>query len=809
MNKLTKTLFLSIAIIGLHLSSAARPVDLQTAQSIASKFMGTNNVQLATTYRTDKSAAALYIFNTSDGFVIVSADDCETPIIGYSHEGRFDPNNVPVQMEDYLQDFVARIQYGIENQIKADEATARQWELMKTTGKLKESKSTNAVEPLLTEKWHQGCLYNNLCPSFAKVPCGHAEVGCVAVAMGQIMHYWGYPETGWGSNSYNNPGGQLSADFGNTVYDWEHMPDSLTETSSEEEIEAVATLLYHCGVSVNMNYGTNGSNASSSDVPDAMMHYFSYSRRIHREKKADYNNEEWVSLLKNSFDSLRPVYYSGSGSAGGHAFVCDGYDENDLLHFNWGWGGNGDGFFALGNLNPSGYSFNKYNYAIFDIIPEYEPCMVNATVYPSSAGSIEGVGEYHFGEQCTLTAIPNEDCEFKYWKKDDQISSYDVAITINVEDDINNYTAHFSHLPVTQIEANHFPDPNDPSSPYVNLSWTRDDTEWVLLKQFGINNEDGVATDGEFIYTCNNLYNSGNPSFDFGKYTFEGELVELFNIDRDIHPTSMTYDGNFFYCNNYREIKNLHCVDLANKTHIGGITIVDAVFISVCTYENKNNGFWIDLKRSDQHKLILVDRQGHIIANGPNISDTTKGVGFITAQDGCPHLLLVDGGVYDYDINNNNLSNHPLIDIGDTKDASVGKYEGKDALFVIVGNTIHIYEIKSNFTQIVGYRIYRAQEGGETIMLADGIGGASYTDFTWNLTFAGTYRFGISSVFANGNESDIVWSDPIESTFDDIDENHDGPEGTTSQTVQKIIENGQVVIIKEGKRYNVSGQRLN
>lgn len=248
---------------------------------------------------------------------------------------------------------------------------------------------------------------------------------------------------------------------------------------------------------------------------------------------------------------------------------------------------------------------------------------------------------------------------------------------------------------------------------------------------------------------------------------------------------------------------------MANKTHIGGITIGNAFFISVCTYDNINDGFWIDLKNNDQHKLILINRQGHFISNGPNISNITKGVGFITAKDGSPHLLLVGGGVYDYDINNNKLNNHPLIDISDTKDASVGKYEGKDALFVIVDNTVRIYDIKSNLTQIVGYRIYRAQEGGETIMLADGIGGASYTDFTWNSTFAGTYRFGISSVFANGNESDIVWSDPIESTFDDIDENHDGPEGTTSQTVQKIIENGQVVIIKEGKRYNVSGQRLN
>ena len=214
---------LCIAIFGLFLTSTAHPVDQQTAKTIAEKFMQTNDLQLLTTYRTENDIAAFYVFNTTNGFVIVAGDDCETPIIGYSHEGRFDPNNVPIQMEDYLQDFVARIQYGIDNHIEADEHTVRQWEWVKTTGKLNERKGNRAVEPLLTEKWHQGCLYNSLCPEMSG-PCSHAEVGCVAVAMGQIMHYWGYPTSGWGSHSYYNQGVELSADFGNTTYDWEHMP---------------------------------------------------------------------------------------------------------------------------------------------------------------------------------------------------------------------------------------------------------------------------------------------------------------------------------------------------------------------------------------------------------------------------------------------------------------------------------------------------------------------------------------------------------------------------------------------------------
>ncbi|MBQ8958178.1 MAG: Spi family protease inhibitor [Bacteroidales bacterium] len=111
-----KSLIIS-TLLGAFLTSLARPIDLQTAESIATKFMGTNNLHLVSTYKTDENAASFYVFNTSDGFVIVSADNCETPIIAYSHEGRFDPENVPVQMQDYLQAFVERMQYGIENQI--------------------------------------------------------------------------------------------------------------------------------------------------------------------------------------------------------------------------------------------------------------------------------------------------------------------------------------------------------------------------------------------------------------------------------------------------------------------------------------------------------------------------------------------------------------------------------------------------------------------------------------------------------------------------------------------------------------------
>lgn len=797
-----KTLLLCIAVLGLSLTAITRPVDLKTAQSVATKFMGTNDLQLATTYQTERNIAAIYVFNTKNGYVIVAADDCEAPIIGYSREGRFDPNNVPVQMEDYLQDFVARIQYGIENHLVADETTTRQWELVKATGQLNGHNVSKTVAPLLTEKWHQGCLYNSLCPA-GQGPCDHLEVGCVAVAMGMIMHYWKYPATGWGSNSYNNSGTQLSADFGNTTYDWDHMPDSLTDNSSDAEIEAVATLLYHCGVSVNTSYKPSGSTANYNDVIKALVRYFSYSKRLHYEKRTNYSDEEWLLMLKDCLDLRQPVFYVGHGNQGGHAFVCDGYDGNDLLHFNWGWGV-ANGYFSLGNLNPLGYPFNTSQTAIFDIYPHYEPCIVMATANPPTAGTIEGAGEYHIGEQCTLTVTPAPDMDFFYWKKDGQTISNDPTYTFAVEADTICLEAHFSCFPVGEIAANYAPEANNPNSTSVSLTWNRADTEWELLKQFEIGEEiGGIATDDEYIYVTYAEWN--NPPFVFGKYTMEGELIERFNIDDFIGATCLAYDGTDYYCNSSLGVYEvLYRVDFDNKTITEYQTMRN--WFGTLAYDPEYDGFWC----GHNYQVFLYDRQGQLIKSSPSThNDYINGTGYFIAEDGNPHLLVsLEYGVYDYDINNNFIFDHPLLDFDDANESlgvCTGKYHGEEALFVVVGYTVYIYKVRSKLAQIIGYRIYRADSEGNTVMLADGIGGATYLDEIWNDAHAGMYRFGISEVYANGIESEIVWSDFIEKTDYSIGEGNGEP---MAPSVQKVIENNRIIIIKDGKRYTVTGQQL-
>lgn len=387
----------------------ANPVDLATAREVGSKFLNGNtllrisnpdDLQFVKAYCMDDGTPAFYVFNTAKGYVLVSADDCAHPILGYSETAPFDVNDVPDQMEYYLQGFVEQIQYGVTHRL-TDTAIVHEWDLVKTSGQIKDVKGASAVSPLVTAHWGQGCYYNNLCPTDASASnsCGHTLVGCVAIAMGQIMHYWGYPTTGNGSHTYTpldqttyQPSGypQQTANFGATTYQWNNMPNALYGSSSTTQINAVATLVWHCGVSVEMMYGVNGSGAFSVDVPAAMQNYFSYASDMQYVYKQNYSDTQWLNLIKGSLNLNRPVYYSGSDTEGlgGHAFICDGYNNNDFLHFNWGWYGNWDDYYAVGALNASGYQFNNNNAAIINIHPQLPSYQVTITSNPSNGGSV-------------------------------------------------------------------------------------------------------------------------------------------------------------------------------------------------------------------------------------------------------------------------------------------------------------------------------------------------------------------------------------------------------------------------------------
>lgn len=376
----------------------ASPVDPDIAQKIAQNFIeNIDNSNYNVTNHAPRKARKMiqqtistrttplyYIFTTEDncGFVIVSGDDCATPILGYSTDGYIDMNNMPIQLCDLLQSYSEEIQFAIDNNIQASDSVASSWQAYLRAPQ--SQMATTAVSPLVSTKWNQSPYYNAKCPNDATLSPlgGHPTTGCVATAMAQIMKYWGYPSKGSGSKSYKSENyGTLSANFSITTYDWTNMPIKLTSSSSNTQVNAVSTLMFHCGVGVEMNYNCDGHGSSGAYTVDvgggkasaekALRQYFGYSSSVTGKKWTSSTTETtWKNMLKTELNNNRPILYSGrSSSSGGHAFVCDGYDSNDRFHFNWGWGGSADGYFSLTALTPSSYNFSEGQQAIIGIQP--------------------------------------------------------------------------------------------------------------------------------------------------------------------------------------------------------------------------------------------------------------------------------------------------------------------------------------------------------------------------------------------------------------------------------------------------------
>jgi PKD repeat protein len=319
-----------------------------------------------------------YVFNISGnrGFVIVSAEERAVPVLHYSFEGSYDPANLPENFVYCMNNYERQIIGARENNVAKDKKITGMWTYY-TASTVPLSKAAVAVAPLLGSlAWDQGCYYNAQCPTMSGGDCNKCPTGCVATAMAMIMKYHGYPAHGYSSHSYvhstangfDNNFGTLTANFGATTYNWAGMPNSVSSTNS-----AVATLMYHCGVSVNMNYDVYGSGAYLTNAASALTYYFTYNASY--SYKDMFTAADWKAMLKNNLDSLRPVLYGGQDATfGGHAFVCDGYQgtNNDYFHFNFGWSGSSNGYEYVDAITPSGTpdNFSTNQEAVYNIYPK-------------------------------------------------------------------------------------------------------------------------------------------------------------------------------------------------------------------------------------------------------------------------------------------------------------------------------------------------------------------------------------------------------------------------------------------------------
>ena len=304
------------------------------------------------------------------GFVMIAADDASIPVLGYSFNSEFKEDDLNPNVNYWFDKLHKEISYIRDNNINNSE-NLEKWNniLRNDFTTFKSKRNGKNVEPLLSALWSQGEPYNNYTP---KINGESTVTGCVATAMALIMNYYQHPSHGTGSYSYNFQGQTLTADFGNTVYNWSVMAD-VASGSTDESKHEVAQISYQAGVSVDMQYGVGGS-AAFSGWDYSMINYFNYSPTLENVTRGSI--PDWIEMLYEEIDNSRPFYYIGYAPEGGHAFVCDGYQENDYFHFNWGWGGNDNGYFIVTALNTGSGNFNSGQFGMRNIIPDAEDVVI-------------------------------------------------------------------------------------------------------------------------------------------------------------------------------------------------------------------------------------------------------------------------------------------------------------------------------------------------------------------------------------------------------------------------------------------------
>ena len=320
--------------------------------------------------RSSVQSPAYYVFDNTGGpgFVIVAGDDVAMPVLGYSFEHEFSKDNLPANLKAWLEYMRDEVNEARRSGAKAESVVTRAWSQVEV--------GTPVVE-LETAKWNQMEPYNLLCPI---VGGESTYTGCTATAVAIVMRYHQWPEKGVGTlPGYKISRGEVLPELplGHT-YDWKNMPLEYPYLGySQVEANAVAVLMRDCGWMIFSDYGPIGSvgtMASSYDIPSGLKTYMGYDKKARIISRNGYSTFEWNALMKGELDNSRPIIYAGFSVRSGHAFVLDGYTDQDYYRVNWGWGGYCDGYFLLTALDPEGQGaggseggYNMYQTAVIGI----------------------------------------------------------------------------------------------------------------------------------------------------------------------------------------------------------------------------------------------------------------------------------------------------------------------------------------------------------------------------------------------------------------------------------------------------------
>jgi len=366
--KLMARAAMTLLFTAVGISAWANEVTEKQAQEQAQQFVSSHNTRKAApTVKSAGQVSGLYVFNVSTGgFVIVSNDDQTVPILGFGESGSIDPDDLPDNMQVWLQGYADQIAWLQSNGSNGNNENNGNYKAPRRA-------AMEAITPLVKTNWNQGRPYNDQCPTIDDT---RTVTGCVATTMAQLMYYHQWPETACTAidgyttttKNTNKVSYELTVDaLPATTFAWDKMIANYTpmnkETGkryldgTEEQQEAVATLMRYCGTALQMSYGLSangGSAAYGEAIPYALKSCFGYDGGVRHCYRKNYSYSAWVDLIYSELADNRPVALGGQSTGGGHSFICDGYkyDDADYFHINWGWAGSSDGYFPLSALNP-------------------------------------------------------------------------------------------------------------------------------------------------------------------------------------------------------------------------------------------------------------------------------------------------------------------------------------------------------------------------------------------------------------------------------------------------------------------------
>ena len=344
-NILLKRSFLILFLLLSVTTNYADNVDFNTALRIARAYVNTSKKD-AQNIKTRAAATATqqpyYIFNdeAGKGFVVIAGDDKMGKVLAYSKEASIDMTNLNPEAR-YLFDTYRQV---YEELSKNKTLTTRAGAA---------TKAADAVQPLLKSKWGQDYPYSKQT---------RYMTGCVATAVAQVMYYHKWPAQGKGQESYTVKFDNTvrSADFTKSHYDWDNMLlDYNRRNITTKQEDAVALLMNDVGIATNMQYTDRASGTQSYMAERALRNYFDYDAAMVTRSYEGVDN--FIEIVKEELRNGFPLYISGdSKTGGGHAWVCDGFDEEDRFHMNFGWNGQANGYYSLATLNvtSTGSEFN-------------------------------------------------------------------------------------------------------------------------------------------------------------------------------------------------------------------------------------------------------------------------------------------------------------------------------------------------------------------------------------------------------------------------------------------------------------------